>query len=70
MPQEITIQVNGESYTLPSGSSVTDLLVRIGSDGKTVATLLNDRIVRPEDRSGHKLESGDQVEVLIFAGGG
>jgi sulfur carrier protein len=70
MPQKITIQVNGEPHTLFSGSSVNDLLSDIGSDGKTVATLINNRIVRPENRRNCRLENGDHVEILIFAGGG
>lgn len=69
-PQKITIQVNGEPYVLASGSSVADLLASMGSDGKTVATVINDSIVRPENRLQHSLDTGDRVEILIFAGGG
>lgn len=70
MPQIITIQVNGEPFTLPGGSSVSDLLAGIGPEEKTVATVVNDNIVRPENRPAARLEEGDRVEILIFAGGG
>jgi len=70
MPQIITIQLNGEPFTLPRCSSVSDLLTRIASEEKTVATVINDQIVRPENRSAARLEEGDRVEILIFAGGG
>ncbi len=45
----ITIQLNGESESLPEDSTIIDLLTRIGSDGKTVATLVNDQVVRPRN---------------------
>jgi len=43
----ITIQLNGEPETLPETSALSDLLAHIGSDGKTVATLVNEQVVRP-----------------------
>jgi len=66
----ITIQLNGESESLPEDSTIIDLLTRIGSDGKTVATLVNDQVVRPPERTAHALCEGDRVEILVFAGGG
>ncbi|ABL64785.1 sulfur carrier protein ThiS [Chlorobium phaeobacteroides] len=66
----ITIELNGENYTIPRGSSVSDLLKEIGSDGKTVAVVVNELIIRPENRSLHLLMEGDRVEILVFAGGG
>ncbi len=70
MLQMITIELNGEKQPLPSGSTVSDLLAIIGSDGKSVAVLVNDRIIRPENRSAHTLQESDLVELLVFAGGG
>lgn len=69
-PDAITIQLNGEPCTLPEGSTLDDLLAIIGSEGKTIATLVNDRIVRPENRAACTIDAGDRVELLIFAGGG
>ncbi len=70
MAQMITIELNGKEEQLPSGSDVNGLLSIIGSDGKNVAVLVNDRSVRPENRPTHLLQEGDRVEILIFAGGG
>lgn len=70
MSQRITIALNGEEQPLPPGSSVGDLLSILGSDGKSVAVVVNDAIIRPENRSTHQLHQGDRVELLIFAGGG
>ncbi|MEI6652084.1 MAG: sulfur carrier protein ThiS [Chlorobiaceae bacterium] len=66
----ITIELNGQQQPLPPGSTVSDLLSIIGSDGKSVAVVVNDRVIRPENRPSHLLQEGDRVELLIFAGGG
>jgi len=66
----ITIQLNGEPESLPEASALSDLLAHIGSDGKTLATLVNDQVVRPPERTAHILREGDRVEILVFAGGG
>ncbi len=70
MLQMITIELNGTKQPLPIGSAVSDLLSIIGSDGKSVAVVVNEQIIRPEKRSAHLLQEGDHVEILIFAGGG
>lgn len=70
MSQMITIDLNGQQQPLAPGSTVVDLLSTIGSDGKSVAVVVNDRIIRPENRPSHLLQEGDRVELLIFAGGG
>ncbi|MFZ4525445.1 MAG: sulfur carrier protein ThiS [Chlorobium sp.] len=66
----ITIELNGQQQPLPPGSTINDLLARVGSDGKSVAVVVNDRIIRPENRAAQTLQEGDRVELLIFAGGG
>jgi len=70
MSQMITIELNGEQQPFPPGSSVSDLLAIIGSDGKSVAVVVNEQIIRPENRLSHLLQEGDRVELLMFAGGG
>ena len=66
----ITIELNGKQQRVPPGSAVTDLLSIIGSDGNTVAIVINECIIRPDNRSTHQLLEGDRVEILMFAGGG
>jgi len=66
----MTIELNGEQQALPPDSSVSDLLSILGSDGKSLAVVVNDAVIRPENRSTHQLQQGDRVELLIFAGGG
>jgi sulfur carrier protein len=66
----IGIILNGERKELPAGASVADLLVIAEADRQSVAVVVNEGIVRPEDRSSRVLQAGDQVEILVFAGGG
>ncbi|NMW21947.1 MAG: sulfur carrier protein ThiS [Chlorobiaceae bacterium] len=66
----ITLEVNGKPETIPHGSTVTDLLTLISSEGNTVATVVNDCIIRPDKRPVLNLQQGDRVEILVFAGGG
>ena len=66
----ITIELNGQQQVMPPGSTVSDLLSIIGSDGKSIAVVVNEHIIRPELRSAHQLHEGDRVELLMFAGGG
>ena len=39
-------------------------------DGRHVAVVVNEAIVRPESRASHRLHEGDRVDILVFAGGG
>ena len=66
----ITIELNGKEQSLPPGSTVTDLLSIIGTEGTTVAVVVNEDIIRPDNRSTRQLQQGDRVELLVFAGGG
>jgi len=66
----ITITLNGERTGIPEGSSVLDLLSIAGADRKQVAVVVNETIIRPADRSATTLKENDQVDLLVFAGGG
>lgn len=66
----IHISFNGERTQLPEGTSVAELLERSGAGRQQVAVVVNEAIVRPADRSSTLLKENDQVDVLVFAGGG
>jgi sulfur carrier protein len=66
----IQIALNGEKRDVPEGSSVADLLAVSGADRQQVAVVVNERIVRPDDRQSCILQENDQIDVLVFAGGG
>lgn len=62
--------VNGETLDYQGDARLVSLLEHVGADSDRVATMLNNKIVRKEDRPLTTLKQGDHVEVLVFAGGG
>lgn len=64
------IQLNGETFELPSDSTVADLLQRLELTGRRVAVELNLDIVPRSQHASVTLRDGDQVEVVHAIGGG
>jgi len=64
------IQLNGESFELPDGETVADLLARQELTGRRVAVELNLDIVPRSQHAETGLKAGDQVEVVHAIGGG
>ncbi|RJG12486.1 sulfur carrier protein ThiS [Pseudomonas cavernicola] len=64
------IQLNGESFELPDGQTVADLLVRLELTGRRVAVELNLDIVPRSQHAATALREGDQLEVVHAIGGG
>jgi len=64
------IQLNGESFELPDGETVADLLARQELTGRRVAVELNLDIVPRSQHAETVLKAGDQVEVVHAIGGG
>lgn len=66
----MNIRCNGEPREFPEGTTVADLVLAEGLDGRRVAILVNGGAVRQDARAGLVLRHGDEVEILVFAGGG
>jgi sulfur carrier protein len=66
----IAITLNGESKEIPAGTTVAGLLNTVGAESQNVAVVVNENIVRPDARASVLLQENDQVEILVFAGGG
>ncbi|AOS84024.1 thiamine biosynthesis protein ThiS [Chlorobaculum limnaeum] len=66
----IGIILNGERREVPAGATVADLLVIADAGSQPVAVVVNENIVRPDQRDSCVLQDEDQVEILVFAGGG
>ena len=66
----IAITLNGERREIPAGATVSELLVITEADRQPVAVVVNENIVRPDQRDSCILQDEDQVEILVFAGGG
>ena len=67
---EITLTVNGDAHTLPAPMSVEDLLVHFDVDARQVGVERNRELVPRERFPDTKLQSGDQLEIVTFVGGG
>lgn len=70
MSQELTLTVNGEPRRAPAGSSVADLVARIGLDPARVAVERNGHIVPRATLAEAPLADGDVLEIVHFVGGG
>lgn len=64
------IQLNGESFELPDGSTVAALLSHLELTGRRIAVELNLDIVPRSQHAETALNEGDQVEVVHAIGGG
>ena len=68
--ETLSIRVNGDLRPLAAGSTIADLLEKLGLGARRMAIAVN-RSVIPSSRYGeHRLEAGDRVEILEAVGGG
>jgi thiamine biosynthesis protein ThiS len=68
--QTISIVVNGEPEQVPSGLSVSTLLVHLKVDPARVAVELDREIVRKTAWDTTLIEDGARLEIVQFVGGG
>jgi len=66
----VKLRVNGEEQEVAAGTTVTDLLETLGLSAKRVAIEHNRVIVKQDQWAGLALESGDELEIVHFVGGG
>lgn len=64
------IQLNGQSFELPAGETIADLIGRLELAGRRLAVELNRDIVPRSRHAGTPLRDGDQVEIVQAIGGG
>ena len=64
------IQLNGDTLTIPPGTTVTALLAAQNLGGRRVAVEINGDIVPRSRHADHVLADGDRVEVVHALGGG
>ena len=64
------VQLNGEAFELPDGTTVAELIDRLDLAGRRVAVELNLDIVPRSQHAATALREGDRVEVVHAIGGG
>lgn len=67
---QIEIVVNGERKSVPPGLTVQRLLETLAIPADRVAVELNKSIVRKRNWEDTLVETGAQVEIVQFVGGG
>ena len=65
----IEIQLNGQDYEV-RGNTLTDLVQQLGLGGSRYAIEVNREIVPKGLHAEHRLNPGDEVEVIHAVGGG
>ena len=68
--QGIHVSVNGQPVSMPTGSTLAELLRRLALDGKPVAVEHNRRVVPRAEHASVRLNHGDTLEIVTFVGGG
>jgi sulfur carrier protein len=66
----VTIQLNGDPYELPPGTTIADLLTRLDIDPRRVAVERNFAVLKRDRYASTVVEAGDQIEIVNFVGGG
>ena len=66
----ITLEINGESRSIPPVSNVLDLLRFLEIAEEYVAVELNRKIIRRQDWEHTPISDQDKVEIVQFVGGG
>ena len=64
------VKVNGENKDIQAGTSVAELLERLGIRAGRVVVELNRDIVSRDAHGATFLKEGDAVEIVHFVGGG
>ena len=66
----LTITVNGESRTVPTGATVSDLLRELHLESGRVAIEYNLQILARPKWPETRIAPGDRFEIVHFVGGG
>lgn len=64
------ITVNGTPRESPAGGSIAALLAELELDSRQVAVEVNLELVPRSRHAEHRLQAGDEVEVVTLVGGG
>ncbi len=65
----MNVKVNGDDREITEGTTIRQLVQQFKLTPEKVAIELNRRLIRAE-KYDHLLESGDEIEIVTFVGGG
>ena len=64
------VVLNGEKRSCREGWTLADLVADLGLTGRRLAVELNRNIIPRDEYTSHRLQPGDEIEVVHFVGGG
>jgi len=67
---EFRLKINGDERAVPGPLTVAELLRHLDVDGRQVGVECNKRLVPKSRFELTMLASGDELEIVTFAGGG
>ena len=70
MQPSLEIKLNGKSRQVRAGLNLAELIGELGLSAAAVAVERNQKLVRPREHAGIRLEAGDAIEVVTLVGGG
>ncbi len=70
MSESIEVTVNGETRTVPQGTTVAVLIGDLGLGDRRVAVERNREVVPRGSHASTVLAAGDRLELVTFVGGG
>jgi thiamine biosynthesis protein ThiS len=66
----ITLEINGESRTIPVVANVEELIRHLGIASTRIAVEVNRKIIRRGEWTETPISDHDRVEIVQFVGGG
>ena len=70
MSESIDVVINGETRTIPQGTTVKTLIGELGLGDRRVAVQRNREVIPRAQHESTVLAAGDRLEVVTFVGGG
>lgn len=68
--ENVEIVLNGERREVGRGQKVAELLAELGLEGRRLAVMVNDEVVRKADYGQREIRAGDRLEIISMVGGG
>lgn len=70
MADEFPVTINGERHVLSGAPTLREVVLRLNLEPERVAIELNREIVKRPLWDSTKVESGAELEIVMFVGGG
>lgn len=64
------IVLNGKPHEIPGNETVSDFVAALKLEGRRVAVMVNEQVVKKDNWNAVRLNEGDAVEVVHMVGGG